>query len=72
MMKTTYTYSFLDLSGKPKRFLESKADCKILGYGVSTDTVTLSVLYETVEAFNIINGYMKIKFNLSPHSIQHI
>jgi hypothetical protein len=59
MIKVTYTYSFDELSGKPKRFLESKTDCKILGYGVSMDTVTLSVLYET-------------KFKLKPKQIKTV
>jgi hypothetical protein len=66
MLKTTYTYSFLDLSGKPKRFLESKSDCKILGYGVSTDTVTLSVLFENQEVFKSVNKELYDKFKLMP------
>lgn len=72
MLKTTYTYSFLDLSGKPKRFLESKADCKILGYGVSTDTVTLSVLYENKETFDLVNKELYDKFKLIPTHINFI
>ena len=72
MLKTTYTYSFLDLSGKPKRFLESKADCKILGYGVSTDTVTLSVLYENKETFDLVNKELYDKFKLIPKHINFI
>lgn len=72
MIKTTYIYSFIDLSGKPKRFLESKIDCRILGYGVSTDTVTLSVLYENVEAFNVINKSLKVRFGLIPEDIKYI
>lgn len=72
MLKTTYIYSFLELSGKPKRFLESKSDCKILGYGVSTDTVTLSVLYEDTEAFNILNKALYDNFKLMPTHINFI
>lgn len=72
MLKTTYTYSFLDLSGKPKRFLESKADCKILGYGVSTDTVTLSVLYENKETFDLVGKQLYDKFKLVPTHINFI
>lgn len=72
MVKTTYIYSFLELSGKPKRFLESKLECKILGYGVSTDTVTLSVLYENAENFNIINKSLYDKFKLTPTNINFI
>lgn len=72
MLKTTYTYSFLDLSGKPKRFLESKADCKILGYGVSTDTVTLSVLYENKETFDLVDKQLYDKFKLVPTHINFI
>ena len=72
MLKTTYIYSFLDLSGKPKRFLESKTDCKILGYGVSTDTVTLSVLYEDTQTFNELNKQLYDKFKLVPAHINFI
>jgi hypothetical protein len=72
MLKTTYIYSFLELSGKPKRFLESKSDCKILGYGVSTDTVTLSVLYEDIEAFNVLNKALYDNFKLMPAHINFI
>jgi hypothetical protein len=72
MLKTIYIYSFLELSGKPKRFLESKSDCKILGYGVSTDTVTLSVLYESTSAFNTINKLMFDKFKLVPTNIRTV
>ena len=72
MLKTIYIYSFLELSGKPKRFLESKSDCKILGYGVSTDTVTLSVLYESASAFNTINKLMFDKFKLVPTNIRTV
>jgi hypothetical protein len=72
MLKTTYIYSFLELSGKPKRFLESKSDCKILGYGVSTDTVTLSVLYEDIEAFNVLNKALYDNFKLMPTHINFI
>jgi hypothetical protein len=72
MLKTTYIYSFLELSGKPKRFLESKSDCKILGYGVSTDTVTLSVLYEDTKAFNNLNKELYDNFKLVPTNINFI
>lgn len=72
MLKTTYIYSFLELSGKPKRFLESKSDCKILGYGVSTDTVTLSVLFEDTQSFNKINKMLYDKFKLVPKHINFI
>jgi hypothetical protein len=72
MLKTTYIYSFLELSGKPKRFLESKSDCKILGYGVSTDTVTLSVLYEDTEAFNTLNKALYDTYKLVPAHINFI
>lgn len=70
MLKVTYTYSFPELSGKPKRFIESKPECSIKGYGVSTDTVTLCVLYESMEAFNIINKCMLDKFKLIPIDIK--
>jgi len=69
MLKVTYTYSFPELSGKPKRFIESKPDCSIKGYGVSTDTVTLCVLFESVEAFNTINKSFFDKFKLIPINI---
>ena len=72
MLRTTYIYSFLDLSGKPKRFLESKTDCKILGYGVLTDTVTLSVLYEDTQTFNELNKQLYDKFKLVPAHINFI
>jgi hypothetical protein len=72
MLKTTYIYSFLELSGKPKRFLESKSDCKILGYGVSADTVTLSVLYEDTKAFNNLNKELYDNFKLVPTNINFI
>jgi|APFre7841882793_1041355.scaffolds.fasta_scaffold00004_30 hypothetical protein len=72
MIKTTYIYSFLELSGKPKRFLESKVDCKILGYGVSTDTVTLSVLYENMEAFTTLSKSLHFRFGLLPEHTKHI
>ena len=70
MLKVTYTYSFPELSGKPKRFIESKPECTIKGYGVSTDTVTLCVLYENAEAFNTINKSFCDKFKLSPANIK--
>jgi hypothetical protein len=72
MLKATYTYSFLELSGKPKRFLESKPDCKIMGYGVSTDTVTLSILYENTKSFNTHNKSLREKFGISPQDINFI
>jgi hypothetical protein len=72
MLKVSYTYSFLELSGKPKRFLESKSDCTILGYGVSTDTVTLSVLYENKESFNVNNKSLQDRFGISPRDIKFI
>ena len=72
MLKATYTYSFLELSGKPKRFIESKPECTIKGYGVSTDTVTLSVLFESTEAFNLVNKSMLDKFKLCPKDIKII
>ena len=72
MLKVTYTYSFPELSGKPKRFIESKPECSIKGYGVSTDTVTLCVLYENAEAFNTINKSFCDKFKLSPNNIKII
>jgi hypothetical protein len=70
MLRVTYTYSFPELNGKPKRFIESKPECSIKGYGVSTDTVTLCVLYESMEAFNIINKCMLDKFKLIPIDIK--
>jgi hypothetical protein len=72
MLKATYTYSFLELSGKPKRFIESKPECTIKGYGVSTDAVTLCVLYESIQAFNTINKSMLDKFKLNPIKIKII
>jgi len=72
MLKATYTYSFLELSGKPKRFIESKPECTIKGYGVSTDAVTLCVLYESTQAFNTINKSMLDKFKLNPIEIKII
>lgn len=72
MFKTTYTYSFNELSGKPKRFLENQPDCIIKGYGVSTDTVTLCVLYEHSEAFNKLNKSLFDKFKLIPKDIKVI
>jgi hypothetical protein len=70
MIKTTYTYSFNELSGKPKRYLENQPECKIKGYGVSTDTVTLCVLYEDTNSFNKINKTILDKFKLIPTNIQ--
>jgi hypothetical protein len=72
MVKTVYIYSFLDLSGKPKRFLESKKECKILGYGVSTDTVTLSVLYDDKQTAEQINQELYNKFKLKPSKVNFI
>jgi hypothetical protein len=72
MFKVTYTYSFPELSGKPKRFLESEPECIIKGYGVSTDTVTLCVLYESTSAFNTINKLMFDKFKLVPTNIRTV
>lgn len=70
MIKTTYTYSFNELSGKPKRFLENQPECKIKGYGVSTDTVTLCVLFENTQVFNSLNKILNDKFKLIPTNIQ--
>lgn len=70
MIKTTYTYSFNELSGKPKRYLENQPECTIKGYGVSTDTVTLCVLYEDTNSFNKINKTILDKFKLVPTHIQ--
>lgn len=72
MLKATYTYSFIELSGNPKRFIESKPECSIKGYGVSTDTVTLCVLYESVDIFNVVNKAMMDKFKLAPIEIKMI
>jgi hypothetical protein len=72
MIKTTYSYSFNELSGKPKRFLENQPECKIKGYGVSMDTVTLCVLYEDTDAFNKLNKSLQDKFNLIPLHINFI
>jgi len=72
MLKATYTYSFAELSGKPKIFLETKTDCKIFGYGVSTDTVTFYVLYEDEESLNKTNKILQEKFGISPQGIYFI
>lgn len=72
MLKATYTYSFIELSGNPKRFIESKPECSIKGYGVSTDAVTLCVLYESVNVFNVVNKAMMDKFKLTPIEIKMI
>ncbi len=72
MLNATYTYSFLELSGKPKRFIETNSGCTVKGYGVTTDTVTLSVLYDSIDAFNQINKAMMDKFKLSPSNIKVI
>ena len=66
MIQVTYTYSFLELSGKPKRFIENQPDCTIKGYGVSTDTVTLCVLYESIISYETVSHKLKEKFNLDP------
>lgn len=72
MVKVTYTYLFTELSGKPKRYLETKPECTITGYGVSTDTVTLSVLYQNTEVFNTINKAFYNKFKLQPTFIKFV
>jgi hypothetical protein len=72
MLKATYTYSFDELSGKPKRFLESKPDCTVKGYGVSTDTVTLSVLFDSTQSFNQYNKLLYDKFKLIPSDLEFI
>lgn len=72
MLKATYTYSFIELSGNPKRFIESNPECSIKGYGVSTDAVTLCVLYESVYIFNVVNKAMMDKFKLTPIEIKMI
>ncbi len=72
MVKVTYTYLFTELSGKPKRYLEVKPECTIMGYGVSTDTVTLSVLYQNTDAFNVINKAVFDKFKLQPTYIKFV
>lgn len=72
MLKIIYTYSFNELSGKPKRFLEKQPECKIMGYGVSTDTVTLSVLYESTHAFNKYNKTLQDLYKLIPQTIEFI
>lgn len=72
MIQVTYLYSFPELSGKPKRFLESKPECKIRGYGVSTDTVTLSVWYEDTQAFNIINKSLQDRFGILPQDVKFV
>jgi hypothetical protein len=64
MVKITYTYSFNELSGKPKRFIEKLDGCKILGYGVSTDTVTLIVLFDSSESYDELNKLLNQKFKL--------
>lgn len=70
MVKSTYNYSFNELSGKPKRYLENQPECKIKGYGVSTDTVTLCVLYEDANSFNRLNKLIFDKFKLVPTNVQ--
>ena len=72
MLKVTYTYSFLELSGKPKRFIESKSECIIKGYGVSTDAVTLCVLYETNDVFDKVSKELFDKFKLTPKNVKLI
>ena len=68
MIKSTYTYSFNELSGKPKRFIENQPDCTLKSYGVSSDTVTLCVLYENQISYDIINKKLFDKFKLVPHN----
>ena len=70
MIKATYIYSFNEWSGKPKRLLESISDCTIKGYGVSTDTVTLCVLYNTEVGFQELTKILNNKFKLNPNNIQ--
>lgn len=72
MIRATYSYSFTHLSGKPKRFIESQFDCKLIGYGVVKDTVTFSVIYNTSETFKIINSMLETKFNIKPKSVVNI
>jgi hypothetical protein len=72
MLKVTYTYSFPELSGKPKRFIESKPDCSVKGYGVSTDTVTLCVLYDSLQSYAAINKMMFDKFKLIPTNVRPV
>lgn len=72
MLKVNYTYSFLELSGKPKRFIESLHDCTIKGYGVDKDTVTLCILYETTEAFNLHTKSLQDRFGIVPRDIHFI
>lgn len=72
MLRVTYTYSFSELNGKPKRFIESKSECNIKGYGVSMDTVTLCVLYQSTESFNTINKLFYDKFKITPVNIKAI
>jgi hypothetical protein len=64
MVKVTYTYSFKELSGKPKRFIEKLDGCKVTGYGVLTDTVTLVILFDSPESFTELDKLLKDKFNL--------
>ena len=70
MLKATYTYSFNELSGKPKRYLESKPGCKLMGYGVSMDTVTLCVLYDSQSVYDEISLLLKSKFKLFANNIK--
>lgn len=72
MIKCTYTYSFKELSGKPKRFIENQPDCTLKGYGVSSDTVTFCVLYENKNCFNRVNNMLLNKFNLIPNNIKMV
>lgn len=64
MVKVTYTYSFKELSGKPKRFIEKLDGCKVMGYGVLTDTVTLVILFESEEFYNTLNKILNDKFKI--------
>lgn len=65
MVKITYTYSFKELSGKPKRFIEKLNGCKIMGYGVSTDTVTLVILFDSSDSYDELSKILNQKFNLN-------
>ena len=53
MVKATYTYSFNELSGKPKRFLEKQEECKIMGYGVTTNSTFQTLKKELKSKFNL-------------------
>jgi hypothetical protein len=72
MLKATYTYSFDELSGKPKRFIENQPECTLKGYGVSMDTVTLCVLYGSLDCFNKNNKLLIDKFKLNVKKVEMI